>query len=264
MVTTKDRDLVVAAFDRARYPSGSPTLNESWLGIYQVLLWYEGDRLHIKEANDLRKNKRWQELSARAEQFISNALGVDTTELPVLVDQMMKLPRWADVEQRNNPLGNGLRTLMADVLRRWGNPKLEYRQEERMVMWFPGMQLPGRSSDSKIDVLAVHPDQPRAVISCKWSYRHDRISDVTNECQEYKGAAVRRQNMHLGYYLFTTEFDGQRLDKVLNQPCVDALVHVHLPLALHLLDGGTLLMTAARGEGRLLDLAEFIRATHGW
>lgn len=70
--------------------------------------------------------------------------------------------------------------------------------------------------------------------------------------------------MRLRYYLFTNEFDGQRLDKVLNQPCVDALVHIHLPLALHLLEGGTLLMTAGRGEKRLLDLTEFVQLSYHW
>jgi hypothetical protein len=258
-----DRELVITEFDNARYPSGGATLLESWLGIYQVLLWYEGSYLHVKESNDLRKNKTWQERARKAEQFIANALGVDPGELPALVDRMMKLPRWSNLDQRNNSLGNGLRTLIGEVLRRWGDSRFDFRQEERAVLHFPGIQMPGRSSNPKIDVLAVR-ENPVGVISCKWSYRHDRISDVTNECQEYKGAAVKRQNMKLGYYLFTNEFDGQRLDKVLNQPCVDALIHVHLPMALHLLDGGTLQMTAARGEKRLLDLSEFVQVTHQW
>jgi hypothetical protein len=262
-MTPTDRELVVAQFDNARYPSGGATLAEAWLGIYQVLMWYEGEHLHIKESNDLRKSKRWHDLAARAEQYIANALGVDPGELPTFVDRMMKLPRWSEVMQRNNPLGNGLRTLVAEVLRRWADSRFEYRQEEPAVMWFPGIQMPGRSAHPKIDVLAVR-EQPKGVLSCKWSYRHDRISDVTNECQEYKGAAVRRQNMRLRYYLFTNEFDGQRLDKVLNQPCVDALVHIHLPLALHLLEGGTLLMTAGRGEKRLLDLTEFVQLSYHW
>jgi hypothetical protein len=33
-----------------------------------------------------------------------------------------------------------------------------------------------------MDVLALKAGKPRAVISCKWSIRHDRISDPTNEC----------------------------------------------------------------------------------
>jgi len=262
-MTVTDRELVIQEFDNARYPSGGSTLGESWLGIYQTLMWYEGPLLHIKESNDLRKSKRWQEAARKAELYISNALGIAPAELPVLVDRMMKLPRWSQVEQRNNPLGNGLRTLVGEVLRRWGDTRFDYRQEERTVLWFPGIQMPGRSADPKIDVLAVR-DQPKAVISCKWSYRHDRISDVTNECQEYKAAAMKRQNMGLKYYLVTNEFDGQRLDKVLNQPCVDALVHIHLPLALHLLDGGTLLMHAGRGDRRLLDMAEFVAMTSEW
>src|SRR5206468_2287601 len=105
----------------------------------------------------------------------------------------------------------------------WGDRRFTYREEEHATNWFPGIQMPGRSARPRVDVMVVDA-RPRAVISCKWSYRHDRISEVTNECQEYKAAAVRRQVMDLGHYLVTNEFDGQRLDKVLNQPCVNALV----------------------------------------
>ena len=49
-----------------------------------------------------------------------------------------------------------------------------------------------------------------ALYSCKWSGLHDRMSDVTNECQEYKAAAVRRQNMTLQHFVITNETDGQR------------------------------------------------------
>ena len=116
--------------------------------------------------------------------------------------------------------------------------------------------------EPKIDVLAANA-VPRAVISCKWSYRHDRISDVTNECQEYKAAAARRQFSDFGYYLVTNEFDARRLEKVINQPCVDALVHVHLPLALEV-TGGTPELRHAMDTGRLLDLGEFARLTKSW
>jgi hypothetical protein len=57
------------------------------------------------------------------------------------------------------------------------------------------------------------------------------MSDVTNECQEYKAAAVRRQNMTLQHFVITNETDGQRSDKILNRPCVDGLILIRLPLA---------------------------------
>jgi hypothetical protein len=80
-----------------------------------------------------------------------------------------------------------------------------------------------------IDVLIVKNKQPRAVVSCKWSIRHDRISDPTNECTSYKAAAVQR-NLPFDYFVATNEFDAARLQKVLGQHCVDGMVHVHEPL----------------------------------
>ena len=270
MTSAKDRELVIGAFDGARYPTlpsgvpGAPTLETAWLGIAQVLLWYEHGFLHIREANDLKK-RPWQAKATAAEQYIANQLGVDSAEVPKLVDRMMKLDRWSGM-QRNNPLGHGLRMLVSEVLERWGNAAYDYPEEEKPAIYFPGIVLTGRSERASIDVLARHRETgaPRAIISCKWSIRHDRISDPTNECTEYKGAAIKRQNMNLFYCVVTNELDGQRLDKIITQPCVDALVHVHLPLALQLNAGGTTLMAEARARNRLLDLTDLVHLTATW
>jgi hypothetical protein len=101
-------------------------------------------------------------------------------------------------------------------------------------------------------------------MSCKWSIRHDRISDPTNECTSYKAAAVQQQIMDLRYIVVTNEMDGQRLDKILNQPCVDTLVHVHLELAQALNNGGTPMMIAGRAATRLMDLTELVKSTFTW
>jgi hypothetical protein len=70
--------------------------------------------------------------------------------------------------------------------------------------------------------------------------------------------------MHLQHFVITNEMDGQRSDKILNQPCVDGLVMIHLPLAQQLLGGLTPLMTGARAVRRLLDLSELVQATTTW
>ncbi len=294
MTSEADRRLVVGEFEAATYPGGVPSLETAWLGVYQVLLWYasplldikaiaaggpprvqdavdlieswlqstnDAPPLHIREANDLKK-KVWRSRAGVAETFIAEALGVSVMELPGLLDRMMQLPRWARM-QRNNPLGNGLRILVAEILGRWGNPGLDFQEETKATRWFPGIQLPGRSRTPSIDVAVTQLDQPRAVVSCKWSIRHDRISDPTNECQEYKAAAVRRQMVGFRYFVVTNELDGQRLDKILNQPCVDGLVHIHLPLVRRI-TGETSLMKQAAANGKLMDLAEFVESTHGW
>lgn len=259
----EDRRQVVAEFDSALYPSGEPTAEEAWLGIYQVLMWYEHGLMHIKESNDLKKSKTWQSRAKLAERFVADHLSVAPNKMPSLVDRMMCLDRWKGM-QRNNPLGHGLRMLVSEILNRWASPRFTYYEESLATKWFPGIQMPGRSTTPYIDVLAAN-GLPRAVISCKWSYRHDRISDVTNECQEYKAAAVRRQIPNFGYYLVANDFDARRIEKVISQPCVDALVHVHLLLLRHISDDKDKgILDAAVAQGRLLDLTSFLALTQDW
>lgn len=286
MPSEEDRRIIVDAFDNdCLWPAGDPRLEDAWLGIYQLLLWYDHGYIHIRESNDLKNNRKWQEKAKAAESYIASSMGISVDELPSHVDKMMQLPRWAEPladkgtlvscphcnneflvpaqGQRQNPLGNGLRILTAEILRRWGDPRFTYEEEALAANRFPGIQMPGRSANPKVDVLAGSAAGPCAIVSCKWSGRHDRMSDITNECQEYKAAAVRRQNMNLKHYVVTNELDGQRTDKVLNQPCIDGLVMVHLPLAKEM---GTItpLMERNIETGRLLDLTTFVELSKGW
>ena len=300
MTSAEDRRLVVSEFDRALFPGESPTLQTAWLGIYQVLWWFVDPPelkqiheiretygamsadvqaafdlverhvgaatgrgpLHLREANDMRM-PTWIARSRTAESYIADELGVDRDDLPPLFDRMMGMPRWEGFKQRNNPLGNGLRMLVAEVLERWGSPRFEYPEEAKAGLWFPGIKLPGRSISPSIDVAITGEGFPKALVSCKWSIRHDRISDPTNECTEYKSAAIRRQWMHLRYFVVTNELNSQRLDKILDQSCVDGLVHVHLELA-QMIGGTSPLMQEAIRSGRLLDLADWVKDTHTW
>lgn len=266
MTSAADRALIVNAFDNASYPEGvGLTLDTAWLGIYQVLWWYDAphDVLHVRESNDLAK-AIWRERAANLEAYIANAIGIRPSQVKDHLDQMMKLPRWRGM-QRNNPLGNGLRIMFSELCERYGNPAFSYHEEQDANLWFPGIRMPGRSQRPKVDVGAVRKSgrRPKAVLSCKWSIRHDRISDPTNECTQYKAAAVQQQIMDLRYYVLTNELSVSRLDKVINQPCVDGLIHVHLP-SVALLEQPSVLMAQAVATGRLVDMADFIRDTAKW
>jgi hypothetical protein len=286
MPSLADQQTLTRAFyEDCIWPSGEPRLEDAWLGIYQLLLWYAHGYIHIREANDLQRNKTWQRRATEAEAYMAEALDLKPEELATHVDRMMQLPRWHDAMQskgttmtcphcgsdfivpkegqRNNPLGNGLRILTAEILQRWGDDRFTYEEEAAATTWFPGIQMPGRSSKPKVDVMARTDRRVRVIISCKWSGRHDRMSDVTNECQQYKQAAVQQQNMDLRHFVITNELDGQRTDKILNQPCIDGLVMVHLPLAKTI---GTMTPMMERNieDGRLLDLTEFVTLTRTW
>lgn len=260
-----DRARVIAEFDSARYPSGAPTLEDAWLGIYQVLWWYEHGLLHVHDAPDLWRNKKWAERASLAEGYIAHKLGISPADVENIVERQMRLPRWHGM-QRQNPLGHGFRGLVAEVLRRWGDNRFEYREEVKATEFYPGIEMPGRSAQTSIDVVAISKERrsPKAVISCKWSIRHDRISDPTNECSQYKRAAIQMQEMNLLYFVMANEVDGQRLDKVLTQPCVDGLVHVSLDFVSAVNGGLTQFMTAGRAARRLLDLKELAELSYTW
>jgi hypothetical protein len=286
MPSLKDREFVIRAFDNdCIWPHGSPRLEDAWLGIYQMLLWYVHGYIHIREANDLAKNRTWQRRATEAEAYIAGALNLLPANLPAHVDRMMQLPRWRDVVQgkgipvicphcgtefevpkegqRNNPLGNGLRILTAEILRRWSDDRFSYEEEVRAINLFPGIHMGGRTKDPKIDVVARSRNRVRVIVSCKWSGRHDRMADVTNECREYKAAAIRLDITDLQHFVITNELDGQRTDKILNQECISGLVMVHLPLA-QVMGTTTPMMKLGIASGRLLDLTDFVKLTHTW
>jgi hypothetical protein len=100
--------------------------------------------------------------------------------------------------------------LVSEVLRRWGDDRFEYREEARATKFYPGIVMPGRSAEPYIDVAAISKirQKPKAVISCKWGIRHDRISDPTNECTLYKSASIQLQEMGLLYFVVTNEIGG--------------------------------------------------------
>jgi hypothetical protein len=261
-----DNSLIVGEFNAASYPAGAPNLLEAALGIYQVLLWYDDvvGVLHINEANELKKPP-WAKRAQLAEDYLATQLGVAQSAIPSMIDRMIKLPRWQNPTgghmQRQNPLGNGLRTLAGHVLEQFGGSHVTFGQEEDATQWFPGIQMPGRSTTPKMDVLAIRGGKPRATISCKWSIRHDRISDPTNECTMYKSAAIQQQIPVFEYFLLTNEFSAARLEKVLNQPCVDGLIHVHEPLLTAIAGPKSQPITS---HPKFYDLVDFVNVTHGW
>jgi hypothetical protein len=113
-----------------------------------------------------------------------------------------------------------------------------------------------RTGEPFIDILVRKDGRNIGIISTKWSIRHDRINDLTSECRAYKNAAAWTDTK-IFYYVATNEFDPARTDKLIQDKCIDGVVHVHKPLVTEVcgLDG--------RLAG-LLDLSELIRLTLSW
>jgi len=267
----------IEIFDTAKYSFGL-NAGTAWLGIYQTLLWYEpvnwvgfNDLPHIIDADKLRpalpakkrgwtKPNAWQRRAQALEAYLANQLGCSVDSLSHRMDLLMKQPNYQGM-QRQNTLGIAFVGLIKHILEKFGSPKVSYETEVEAATIFPGVDFPGRSRTPRIDLLVRHADMPRAIISAKWSMRHDRLSDITNECPIYKAAYQRiyrqAQHSHLRYHVVTNEYDSSRLNKMLNDICVDSVVHVHKKAVLEVceLDGSL---------AQLRDLADFVNDTLSW
>jgi hypothetical protein len=116
--------------------------------------------------------------------------------------------------------------------------------------------MSGRSENAKIDILALQEGKPRTIISAKWSFRHDRASDVSNECPVYK-AAAQDAGFSVDFYSVMNEYDPGRLHKLLSDTCSNGVVHVHKENVI----------TVCGMNGRLsgmLDLKDLIALTFAW
>jgi len=264
-------------FKTSSYPLGLSS-STAWLGIYQALLWFEPvnhlsftSLPHIIDADKLRpstaaKKKKWksptvwQQRAQKIADYLSDKLGCSVSYLPQKVDRLMRLPAYKGL-QRQNTLGIAFAGLVKRVLETFGSGSVNYRTEVEAKEIFPGISFPGRSGAPRIDLLATVNGIPKAILSSKWSMRHDRLNDITNECPIYKAAYNRiyrqEEGDELTYYVVTNEFDPSRLNKILDDDCVNGVVHVHKAA----------LVNVCELNGRLdelLDLPDLIELTHTW
>lgn len=232
-------ETVTRLFEGALFPGGNATPVSAWAGIYQCLLWYEQlaapvdghPRLpHIIDANRLTKPSNWQRRAIKVEEYLAHQWAIPKAQVGDRVDQLMKLPNYAGL-QRHNILGAAFAALMKITLQRLGNqnPQLSYELEVPGANAFPGIKIPTRSEKPSIDILVRKAGKNIGIISTKWSYRHDRVDDLTTECRAYKGAASYTDTK-LFYYIATNEFDPARTDKLIGDKCVDRVIHVHKEL----------------------------------
>jgi len=245
---------VLKLFKNAYYPnSAGPTRANAWLGIYEVLLTYEHGVPQVFDKDDL-KEGAWRRRAEVFEQYLAKNLGIPRQNVAGLVGQMMQHPLWTG-KQINNPRGHGFRTIVAHLMRTSGS-SCAFEEEAHARKWFPGIRLPAASKDPRVDILVICGDQPRAVISCKWTVRHDRVAEITNECPVYKAAANRLRYKPFEHFVVTNENSPARLAKMLDDDCLDGLVHVHTD-ALQAMDinGRT---------AKVIDLADFIKLVAKW
>lgn len=248
-----------------------------WKGIYTALLWYEhvepGLSLpHIIDADKLRAPRArrgqgilqkpprsmgiWRRRAEAVNIELARELGFPASSVASKVDRLMRHPAFSGL-QRQNPLGTAFTSAIVFALERFGSPRLQYESEVLASDLFPGIRLPGRSTSPRVDISATTSHKLRAIISAKWSLRHDRINDLTSECPIYKGVAYQMWRFRPSYNVVTNEFDPARLNKLLSDPCVDHVFHINK----HMVTSVCGLNDRTR---QLLDIADLIRLTKGW
>ncbi len=246
---TREKTIIdtIKIFENSRYPEGF-NVSTAWLGVYQTLLWFEEinhlsyDHLpHIIDADKLRPaNKKrkeswispsiWQKRADLVKHYLSDCLLVDKQSVHTYFDRLMREQSYIGL-QRQNSLGIAFIGLTKHIINLFGPQDLSIELEKNAAEIFRGITFPGRSVAPRIDIVGFWDDLPCLIISGKWSIRHDRLSDITNECPIYKSAYER---IHRGsvrskllYYVITNEYDPSRLSKLLKDPCIDGVVHVH-------------------------------------
>lgn len=218
-----------------------------------------------REANDFKNGpkgpnavmRRAESLSA----FLAVELGVSRAALCQEIGAYWKHPAITNL-QPHNLAGHAFRSLVVNILERFGDPGITYAEEISPYDEFPGQHFATRSRDPKIDIVARRGNVTVALISSRWRYRHDRV-DVVEEAMAYAPAA-RRHNPACRLYACVGEFSPNRLDKVLSN-CPPAQPHGALTAAVHF---APQLITGGLGEnGRmnhLKGLDWLIGETYSW
>ncbi|MDE2967316.1 MAG: hypothetical protein OXS30_07530 [Chloroflexota bacterium] len=158
-------------------------------------------------------------------------LGIDRKDLCSAIGRFFAHPTIVGL-QPNNPRGHAFRSLVAETISRFGDPELVVHEEVSPRELFPGFDFGNRSKDARIDIVVQRNARIVALVTTRWTYRHDRV-DIIDEALAYVPSA-RRQNHGCRFFGVTAEFMAARLRKVIDQSspklqnaAIDRLVHLN-------------------------------------
>lgn len=191
----------------------------TWKGFYRLLLWFERGVPHIIDADKL-EHGTWRKRAEDVNAALAAEFACPIEDVPDRVDLLIKSAIFDRLPQRNNPLGIGFVTALFLVLEHFSSRSYQFLPESAIgTAVFRGIREAPRS---RPDIVVTKDSIEIAVISAKWSLRHDRLKDVKDECNYFKTLMGR-----LKFYVVTNEFDPARLHKVLEDYRIDAVFHVN-------------------------------------
>lgn len=216
----------------------------TWRGFYQLLLWFAHGVPHIMDANYLKKGV-WRRRAEAVLAVLADEFECSPEDVPNRIDRLVQSPIFDEPPQRHNPLGIGFVTALFLALERFSSRDYSFLPEKAIgEVVFRGIREAPRS---RPDIVVATGDAEIAVISAKWSLRHDRLKDIKDECNYFKTLMGR-----LKFYVVTNEFGPARLSKVLEDYRIDDVFHVNRRLVVDI----------AKVDGRLerlRDLSELLR-----
>jgi hypothetical protein len=225
---TNDRhaNLAVSLFDQL-VSENSWSVDDAWLAVAKLLItcrvfevgaWRDlygspvlMERNNYKISALGRRNQSLKE-SDLVRDYLATKLVVPREAVCSQLGQFFDQPAIQPL-QPNNPRGHAFRSTVARFVERFGDPELDLFEEVSPHDRFPGFSFEGRSKKSRIDILATRKERPVAILSIRWTYRHDRV-DMIDEAREYLPAA-RRTNSNVAFFGVTAEFVPARLKKVI-------------------------------------------------
>ena len=141
--------------------------------------------------------------------------------------------------KRQNVLGEGFEDLLQMLLMKVGQIPESLFAVRRRANTLPGFHTPGnRDRIEAPDIALVRGDRTELLASVKWSLRHDRQKQLSDELDCY--ADLLSQAKFPRYVLVTNEYDPGRLvnaDGLTHHgQAIDCIYHTNLDLLLRVLD----------------------------
>lgn len=212
---------------------GTLTSETAWRYVYACVLWenyIEGKPyLHL---NDRLSQKAGRELAERGRTFLEHHLG--TRRIPDVsgvIDGIVKRYR-AEREsqgitgnfQRNNVTGGSFEATLQELIHRLCGVRPLRGPKLRDLR---GFELAPVGYHSSPDLALFTPSDFRVLVSTKWTLRKERIGTYLHEAYYYK---LRRSDLQVAFVI--SEFNLNIIEWLVNDPLVDRVYHVHLPMLL--------------------------------
>lgn len=204
----------------------------AWRAFYDFPVLMERNNYTFTSTGDPNTYMRDAELIA---EYLASELGISRALLCSELAVYFRHPKIMNL-QPNNVRGHAFRSLIAEALALYGDSALTISEEQSPHGMFPGFPFPNRSKNARIDIVVRRGALPVALLSTRWTYRHDRV-EMIDEGAAYIPAA-RSVNPRCVYYGVTAEVSEARLKKVISatEPVVASaaikrLVHLKPELA---------------------------------